>query len=275
MRQYSATVQLNWPDVGGRALTDMEFANLVTTMPPLPPVGAPPLALTSSVCNTESTIDEGWGVADGRGRVIYRFTRNPGTALISVYVESHTSAADQEARLLCMQFHSSLLTVNHPTADTLIRSPFGGSDSWVAIKKVDLDGAHAKVAWDRFPAEMKIGVPVGTPSFGLVHFLSGHAATLNTFLKSEAGKAAVFRDGQSDRHLVNTNGLHAIITDSSAANGLRSILHVRDNKFVLIARNNRKLVVDRHATPIHTLTTLYGANDHHEDKEAIEVWRRP
>ena len=186
-------------------------------MPPAPP-GVAPVINVPKLSNTETTIYHGSGTAQGRGRVLYRLTNNLGQGMISVYVNPSAALSDQEANTLRMQFHNSLLSANPPNADTLIRSPIGGDTSWAVLKKSDLGQFNAKAAWNEFPDEVKIGIAVGNPWFGLIHLLSGHAGTINTFLASAVGKDTVFRTGeQADRAALNTNGLQALLTVSFAA----------------------------------------------------------
>ena len=52
------------------------------------------------------------------------------------------------------------------------------------------------------------------------------------------------------------------------------MLHAGGNKFILIANDNRKMVIDRQGGAIHTLTTLYGANESHGAGDATTVWSR-
>lgn len=278
LRRY-ATVDLDWPNVIGRDLTTTELATLVARMPPVPP-GAPPPVTLPPLSAADTVIYKGSGTAKGRGRVLYKMTNSLAQGLVSVYVDPSASGADLEASTLRMQFHTSLLTANPPSAATLIKSPIGGDTAWAVLKKSDLHSVYSKAAWNEFPDEVKIGVPVGDPWFGLIHFLSGHAGTINTFLGSGVGREKVFRFDNNDpaaastRAAVNTNALQALLTVSFGAEGLRSVLHAGGNKFILIANDNRKLVIDRQGGAIHTLTTMYGASESHGAGETTPVWTR-
>jgi hypothetical protein len=277
-RCYATTV-LDWPNVAGSQLDAPQLAAMVARMPPLPPGPPPVVNPLPKLSSAETIVYKGVAQANGRGRVLFKVTNNLAQGMISVYADAHTAQSDLEASVLRMQFHNSLLTANPPQASTLIKSPIGGDTAWAVLRKSELDGSCAKAAWNEFPAEVKIGISLGEPRFGLIHFLSGHAGTINTFLGSEVGKATVFRFDHDDpaaasaRAALNTNALQAMLTVSFAAPSLHSVLHAGGNKFILIATDHRKMVIDRQGGPVHTLTTMYGANETPSESSTV-VWSR-
>jgi hypothetical protein len=271
MRLYAKT-DLNWP-FGGANPTPVQLQALTAQMPPVPP-GPPPAIQPVNLLNAEATIYSGSGVCQGRGKVLYKLTKNAAKGLASLFINTGAGPAENEATTLRMQFHLSLLAADPPNKETLIKSPIGGSTAWGVIKKNSLNGA-IKAAWNEFPDEVKIGVALGDPWFGLIHLLSGHASTINSYLASAAGSQAVFQTGvQADRMALNTSGLQALISESFGENGLNSIEHAGGSRFVLRARDNRKLVIDKQGGAAHhTATTMYGADQNYSGQANL-VWSR-
>ncbi len=274
MKLY-ATVKLDWPPGLGNQSTAVQLAGVIANMPPVPPSFPHALNLPKPpALSTEDTnIYSGSGTSPGRGLVRYRLSENKAKALISVYADEGATHAQTEASTLRMQFHNSLLTANPPNRDTLIKSPIGGSTVWLQIEKAALAGGAAKAGWEVFPARLKIGVAVGEARFGLIHFLTGHANTIGTFLSSATGQEQVYQTGeQKDRALLTTSGLQALLDNNFTADKLRRIWHGGGAKFVLMASDQRKLVVDNQTGgDTHTLTTLYGASEAYGGP-STEIW---
>lgn len=276
MKLY-ATVKLDWPPGLGNQSNALQLAGVIANMPPVPPSFPNALNLPKPpALSTEDTnIYSGSGTSQGRGLVRFRLSENKAKALISVYADAGATHAQTEASTLRMQFHNSLLAANPPNKNTLIKSPIGGSTVWLEIDKAALANGVAKAGWDVFPAKLKVGVAVGEARFGLIHFLSGHAGTIGTFLASAAGQEQVYQTGeQRDRPLLTTTGLQALLSNNFAADKLRKIWHGGDAKFVLMASDRRKLVIDNQAGgDTHSLTTLYGASETYGDA-STEIWER-
>jgi len=250
---------------------------MVQRMPPIPPGPPPTLAATPAFDAAERVIYSGDGVESSRGKVLYKVTENAAKMLCTVFVDFNALPQQSEASTARIAFQNGLLKGRPVARDSLVHPPLGsGSGAWAVITAGDLANGVRGNAWNLFPNPLEIGIAIGNERFGLIHLLAGHSGTINSFMGSNVGKELVFRldkPSQEDARINMSNGLQALLGSSFGVSKLAQIAHAGDNKFVLRSSDNRKLVIDRQgAAPLHTITTLYGADS--AFRGGATVWSR-